>query len=230
MTVAEVAAVLAEIAMLTEVVGGDPFRARAFAGAARRLEGSGVDLHALAREDALTSLPGIGAGIASTIEELVRSGRSSLHSRLVADTPVGLYDVMRIKGLGTRKVRALYSELGIDSLDTLEAAARAGLVATLAGFGEKTQAKILDGIGFVRSTRGKRRIDRALEVAERLVDHLRGMAGVVAAEVVGALRRRMEVVDSIDLVAATHRADEVLAAFRSLGELTAGSGGDGGRA
>jgi DNA polymerase (family 10) len=230
MTTAEVAAVLAEIAMLTEIVGGDPFRARAFAGASRRLEGSGVDLHALAREDALTSLPGIGAGIASTIHELVRTGRSALHSRLVADTPVGLYDVMRVKGLGTRKIRALYAELGIDSLDALEEAARAGRVATLAGFGEKTQARILDGIGFVRSTRGMRRIDHALEVAERLVDHLRGMEGVVAAEVAGALRRRMEVVDSIELVAATDRADEVLAAFRTLGELTAGSGESGGRA
>ena len=230
MNAAEAAAVLAEIAMLLEVVGGDPFRARAFANAARRLEGSGADLAGLARAGALTSLPGIGEGIAGTLEELVRTGRSGLHARLVSETPVGLYDLMRIKGLGTRRIRTLYSELGIDSLDALEAAAAAGRIATLSGFGAKTEAKILEGAAFVRATRGKRRIDRAQEVAERLVEHLRALPGVSSAEIAGELRRRMEIVASIELVAATDRAEDTLAAFRALGEHTAGAGVREGRA
>ncbi len=222
MTAAEAAAILAEIAMLTEVVGGDPFRARAYAGAARRLEGSGADIEGLARAGALTSIPGIGEGIAGMIEEMVRTGRSGLHQRLLAETPVGLYDLMRIKGLGTKRLRALYAELGIDSLEALEEAAAAGRIATLAGFGARTEAKILEGAAFVRETRGRRRIDRALEAAERLVEHVRTLPGVSSAEIAGELRRRMEIVSSIDLVAATDRPEEVLAAFRTLGEHTAG--------
>jgi DNA polymerase (family 10) len=224
MTAAEVAVVLSEIAMLTEVVGGDPFRARAFANAARRLEGSGADLAALDRAGELTSIPGIGEGIAGTIAELVRTGRSGLHDRLVAETPVGLYDLMRIKGLGTKRIRALYAELGIDSLEALEEAAGDGRIATLSGFGAKTQAKILEGAAFVRESRGKRRIDRAMEVAERLVAHVRGLPNVAAAELAGELRRRMEIVSSIDLVAATRRPDAVREAFRALGEHTVGAG------
>jgi DNA polymerase (family 10) len=228
MTAAEAAAILAEIAMLTEVVGGDPFRARAYAGAARRLEGSGADIEGLARAGALTSIPGIGEGIAGMIEEMVRTGRSGLHQRLLAETPVGLYDLMRIKGLGTKRLRTLYAELGIDSLDALESAA--GRIAALPGFGAKTVAKILEGAAFVRQSRGRRRIDRALEVAERLVEHVRTLPGVSSAELAGELRRRMEIVSSIDLVAATDRAEEVLAAFRTLGEHTAGARDREGRA
>lgn len=230
MNAAEAAALLAELAMLTEIVGGDPFRARAFATAARRLEGSGADIEGLARAGALTSIPGIGEGIAGMLAELVSTGRLALYDRLVAETPVGLYDLMRIKGLGTKRIRALYADLGIDSLDALEDAARAGRIASLAGFGAKTEAKILDGISFVRETRGKRLITRALEVAERLVEHVRALPGVSAAEIAGALRRRMEIVSSIDLVAATERPREVLAAFRTLGEHTAGAGESEGRA
>jgi DNA polymerase (family 10) len=230
MNAAEAAAVLSEIAMLMEIVGGDPFRARAFSNAARRLEGSGADIAALARAGELTRIPGIGEGIAGTLEELVRTGRSGLHARLVSETPVGLYDLMRIKGLGTKKIRALYSELGIDSLDALEEAARAGRIATLSGFGAKTEATILEGAAFVRQTRGKRRIDRAMELAERLAEHIRALPNVAAAEIAGELRRRMEIVASIDLVAATDRASDTLAAFRALGEHTAGAGEREGRA
>jgi DNA polymerase (family 10) len=147
------------------------------------------------------------------VDELVRTGRSGMHERLVAETPVGLYDLMKIKGLGAKRIRTLYAELGIDSLDSLEEAARAGRIATLPGFGAKTVTSILDGVASVRDMRGKRRIVHALDVAERLVEHVRTLPGVSAAELAGPLRRRMEVVSSIDLVAASDRAEETLAAF-----------------
>jgi DNA polymerase (family 10) len=137
---------------------------------------------------------------------------------------------MKIKGLGAKRIRTLYAELGIDSLDSLEEAARAGRIATLPGFGAKTVTSILDGVASVRDMRGKRRIVHALDVAERLVEHVRTLPGVSAAELAGPLRRRMEVVSSIDLVAATDRAEETLAAFRTLGEHTAGGGERSGRA
>lgn len=210
----EVAAVLAEIAMLTEVVGDNPFRARAFATAARSLEISGADVEALARAGTLASLPGVGGGIASTIEELVQSGESSLHQRLRESTPVGLYDVMRVPGLGAKRIRTLYRELGVDSLDTLEAAAREGEVARLPGFGVKTEAKVLAGVAFARGSRGRRRFPAALEGAVHLLEAVRSMPEVEAAEIAGDLRRRLEVVDAMVVVAAASAPAAVLATFQ----------------
>jgi len=212
----EVAAVLEEIAMLGELTGENPFRTRAFSAAARTLEGTVADLAALARDGALTSLPGVGPAIADTIAELLATGRSSQHERLREEVPVGLHDLLRIPGLGTRRVRTLHAERGIDSLDRLEAAARAGEVAALPGFGRKTQEKVLEGLAFVRSVAGRRRYPRALELAVRLLDWLRAHPGVAAAEIAGALRRRVEVVDAVDLVAASDEPARVVEAFLGL--------------
>jgi DNA polymerase (family X) len=212
----EVAGVLSEIAMLLEVTGGDRFRARAYAGAARRIEATGADLAALAAGGRLATLPGVGAGIAAVIRELVETGRSSLHERLAADTPPGLYDLMRIKGLGATRVRTLYAQLGIDSLEKLAAAALAGRLAPLPGFGAKTEEKVLEGVAFARASRGRRRLYAALEVAERLLEWLGTLRGVTKAEVAGEVRRDLEVVSSVDLVAASKRPSDVLAAFRDL--------------
>jgi DNA polymerase (family 10) len=212
----EAAGVLSEISMLLEVVGGDPFRAKAYATAARRLEASGADLTQLAAEGRLTTLPGVGAGIAEVLREIVETGRSSLYDRLAADTPIGLYDLMRIKGLGPKRIRTLYADQGIDSLDKLEAAALAGRLASLPGIGAATENKIIQSVAFARAARGRRRLYAALEVAERLLEWLDTLPGVQRAEAAGEVRRDLEVVDSVDLVAAAKDPDAVLAAFRGL--------------
>jgi DNA polymerase (family X) len=209
----EAAAVLAEIAVLLEVVGGNPFRARAFAAAARSLEGSGADLDALAAAGTLTSLRGVGEGIAGVLDELVRTGTSSLYESLRADTPAGLYDLMRVKGLGNKRIRTLYAEGGIESLDALEAAAASGRLAALPGFGPKTVASILESVAFARAARGRRRYHEAVEVATRLLEWLEGLPEVVEARTAGELRRRLEVVEAIDLVAASTAPAAVLEAF-----------------
>ncbi|HYJ79152.1 MAG TPA: PHP domain-containing protein [Longimicrobiaceae bacterium] len=219
----EAAGVLAEIAMLLEVVGGDPYRARAYSTAARRIEASRADLEQLARQGKLTSLPGVGEGIAAVLRELVETGRSSLYDRLAAEMPVGLYDVMRVKGLGPGRARRLYADLGIDSLDRLEEAASAGHLAALSGFGEATERKVLAGIEAARARQGRRRIHAAQEVAERLLEWLGTLDGVSRAEAAGEVRRDCEVVDAVELVAAARRPAEVLAAFRALGGTPAGA-------
>ena len=223
----EAAGVLSEISMLLEVVGGDPFRAKAYATAARRVEASGADLTALAAQGRLTTLSGVGAGIAEVLRELVETGRSSLYDRLAADTPIGLYDLMRIKGLGPKRVRTLYKDQGIDSLDKLEEAAVAGRLAALPGFGAATEQKIIESVAFARAARGRRRLHAALEVAERLLEWLDTLPGVQRAEAAGEVRRDLEVVDAVDLVAAAKEPDAVLAAFRGLsGAASTGSAGD----
>lgn len=217
MTANEVSGVLAAISRLAELVDPSPFRARAYAQAARMLEGSDVDLGALTRDDALTSIPRIGPGIAQTIREVVTTGQSSVQAELNAQVPPGLYAVLRVPGLGTKKVRTLREKLGIGSLDDLEAAARAGRVAALPGFGAKTEQKILQGIAFLQTTLGRRRYPAALETAVRLLEWLRGHKAVSAAEIAGDLRRRMETVGAVELVAACEHPAEVLAAFAALG-------------
>lgn len=230
MTQTEVARVLAEIAMLGELNGENSFRSRAFANAARALEGTDADLESLAREGALTSLPGIGSGIADTIRELIETGRSTVHDELKTATPVGLFDLLRIPGLGAKRIHRLHHQLGIDSLDMLEGAAREGSIAAVSGFGAKTQSKILDGVTFVRASRGLLRYPAALEAGVRLLAWLRSRPGVASAEIAGALRRRMEVVDCVDLVAASADPGGVAAEFAALNgvaEVVEREGGDG---
>ena len=112
----EAARVLAEIGVLLELNSADRFRGRAFAAAARALEGTDRDLTELARAGKLDTLPGVGAGIAGILGELLLTGRSRLHEELVAQTPVGLFDLMRLPGLGTKRIRTLHERLGVDSL------------------------------------------------------------------------------------------------------------------
>lgn len=212
----EVARVLDEIATLGELNGDNPFRSRAFAAAARALESSTADLPALAGTGELTTLDGVGPGIAEVIDELVRTGRSRTHEELRARTPPGLYDVLRIPGLGTRRVRTLHTDLGIDGLDALEAAGREGRIAALSGFGARTEQKILGGIAFVRATRGRRRYPDALGAAVPILERVREIDGVSAVEIAGALRRRCEVVNGVQLVAAADDPGEVLREFSRI--------------
>jgi DNA polymerase (family 10) len=207
---------LADIGTLLELNGEDTFRARAFTNAARALEGVDADLTALALADELTSLRGIGSGIAGVVREFVLTGESSLHTRLRSSTPIGMYELLRVPGLGPKRIHSLYQELGVDGLDSLEEAARLGRIAALPGMGAKTEAKILEGIDFARSSRQMRRYPEALELAVRLVGWLRDHPDVQAAEIVGAVRRRMEVVDRIELVAASPNPGRVLKAFGAL--------------
>lgn len=216
MTAREAAAALAEIAMLLEVVGGNPFRAKAFQSAARLLETSGADLTALAAAGELRTLSGVGEGIAGVLTELVTTGTSRMLEELRAQTPVGLYDVMRIKGVGAKRGRTLYKDLGIDSLEKLEEAAGKGKLAKLPGFGAKTEQKILEGVAFARSMRGRRRYFQAVDAAAALLELVEGLPGVAKASSAGQVRRRLEVVESIDLVASARKPEAVLGAFRAL--------------
>jgi DNA polymerase (family X) len=216
MTARDIANVLAEIALLSELNGENAFRARAFASAARTLEATEVDLAQLAEEGRLTELPGIGAGIAETIRELVQTQRSTVYEELRTATPVGLFDVLRIPGLGPKRIRTLHQTLGIDSLDSLDAAARDGRLAAVSGFGEKTARKIVDGIGFVREGMSRRRFPTAWATAERLRQWLAAHPNVGRAEITGDLRRRLEVVDAIDILIVSGDPAAVAAAFGAL--------------
>lgn len=209
-----IAGVLEEIGTLLELRGEDPFRARAYYNAARALEGVEGDVAMLARTGELEKVKGFGRTTARVVRELVEAGVSSYHQELRRGTPAGLLELLGVPGLGARRVRALHVELGITSLEELERAAAEGRVAGVAGFGEKTQQKILEGIAFLRSVAGRRRQPEAWAAAEQAVDYLRAHPEVARVEVAGELRRWLEVADGVDLVASVVAgAERVIGAF-----------------
>src|SRR6185295_18583758 len=145
-----VAEILTEIGTLLELKGENPFRTRAYENAARALEGSTEPLEKLIAEDRLDEVEGIGEGIRKKITELVTTGKLAYYDELKASVPSGLVEILGIPGVGPKKARALNDKLGIETVEQLEAACKAGKVAELVGFGEKTQRKILEGIQFRR--------------------------------------------------------------------------------
>jgi DNA polymerase (family 10) len=202
MTNADIARRLRETAALIELTGGNAFRARAFERAARTVKGAEEPVPTLAEEDRLTDLDGVGEGLAAEIEELVATGSFGTRDDLLNAVPTGLLDVLKVKGLGTKRVRQLWKDLGITSLDDLEAAAEADRITSLDGFGTKTQEKILTNARQLRAYQKRRRYAEAREAVRPVVEALEAHAAVHAVSLAGALRRKLETVDAADLVVA----------------------------
>jgi DNA polymerase (family X) len=207
MTNRNIARILKETAALIELTGGNTFRARAFESAARTIDSLEESVAQKSAAGSLTEIAGIGAGLAAQIGEVLERGSFDLRDELLEKVPAGLLQVLRVKGLGVKKVKVLWERLGIISLDGLEAAANEGRIAGLEGFGKKTEQKIADEIARIRLYLLKRRYFQALPVAEALRDELRGVPDVFRAEISGEIRRKLEVVSEIELVVAAHHAE-----------------------
>jgi len=187
---------------LIELTGGNAFRARAFGSAARTIERMDEPAAALAAEGSLTEVAGIGKGLADEIAALVETGRLGVVAEILAVLPPGLLDVLRVKGLGPKKVRVLWQELDVTSLDALEGAAVSGRIAALSGFGKKTQQNILEQVERLRTYAGKARYADVYDEVDALLRAVRALPAVARADVAGAFRRQMEVVEEIVVVAA----------------------------
>jgi DNA polymerase (family 10) len=217
----QVAALLDEMASLLEVQSDNPFQPRAFRSAARSLEGLAGDLEEVIAAGELRSISGIGESIAREIVEMAATGTSQRLVELRAAVPRGILDLLRIPGLGSKKARVLALELGVDSLDALKSACESGSVAKLKGFGEKTQAKILEGIAYIGSVSGRFRLDDALPHAMLLIEHLQRSHRVQRVELAGSLRRGKETVKDVDIVASSSEPDAVADHFvRAPGVIT----------
>jgi DNA polymerase (family 10) len=222
----EIAGALREIGALLELEGENPFKVRAYDTGARALEGLQEDLGTLVAEQRLTEVPGIGEALAAKISSLHRTGRSETLDKLRARHPPGILELLRVPDLGPKKIAALHAALGVGSLDELEAACRDGRVAGVKGFGEKTQARILEGIDRVRAMTSERRVllADAVTMGEALLAHLRASPAALRVELAGSARRGKETVGDLDLVAASHEPSamaEALAGFRFVEEVLA---------
>jgi DNA polymerase (family 10) len=196
-----VARALREIAALMEVEGANPFKVRAYERGARALEGMAEDLGTLVREGRLTSVPGIGNALASTISELFQTGRSPQLDRLRERLPPGVIELHQV--LSLPRIGALHKALGVGSLADLEAAARAGRIRGVKGFGERTEQKILADLEQLRTRGEETLLHEATREGEALLAHLRASPAVARAELGGALRRRRETVDRLVAVVAS---------------------------
>ncbi len=212
----EVARTLEEIAAMLELKGENVFKVRAYDAGARALRGFSGDLAEAVRTRELLKVRGIGSGLFSNIETLVKTGSLPYYDELRASFPPGLRECLRVPGFGARKAKLLHEKLGIDSLSALESACREGRVAQVKGFGPKTEERILRGIQMLRSTAGLHRYSAVRGRAEELLAALLRTGLVSRGAVAGGIRRRCEVVNGIDLIAATGRSAELARAFPDL--------------
>lgn len=194
--------VLVQIAEMLELHGANRFKAKAYKGAARALLSLETDdLDAMLRTGELARVPGIGPATLNVLRDLIENGESTYLRSLRGDVPEGVFEMLKVPGLGSQKVQRIYEDLGIASVDELEAAAAAGKLNVLPGFGAKTAEKILKGIAFMRETVVLRRLWTALPQSEQLIAMVRRHPDIVRAELAGSLRRRREVVRDFDIVA-----------------------------
>ena len=224
-----VAAALREIGLLLEVKGGNPYRARAYQRGAAAVEALAGDLASLVAEDRLTQVPGIGAALAAQIAELHRTGRSSTLDRLRAELPPGILDLVRVPNLSVERVAALHRALGVRSVAELKAAAEAGRVRDVKGFGEKTEKKILDGIAALEARGQTLLLHEALQAGELLRAWIAASPHASRVDVAGEARRRTETVDQIQLAVAADDPGTVVDHFLRLPQVTAVVEREGGR-
>jgi DNA polymerase (family 10) len=197
---AEVADILEQVGNLLELDGGNSFEVRAYQNAARAIGMVDGDLGEMVRSGALASVPGLGKTLVARVTELVTTGHLRLYDELVAKVPPGLRQMTRIPGLGAKRVRQITQTLGITTLADLRVAAESGQIATLPGFGAKSQENILRGIEFLERHADRFLYPVAEEEAMAVYEALRGLPGVVRMQIAGSLRRHKELIGDIDIV------------------------------
>jgi DNA polymerase (family 10) len=211
----KVAEILVEIGTLLELKGENPFKTRAYANGARIIEGLNEPLAKIVAEKRLGEIKGIGAALEQKITELVETGKLKYYDELKTSIPPGLIAMLEISGLGPKKIQALNQQLGLDSIEKLAAACQAGKVAELDGFGEKTQANILEGIALKQTYASKHLLSDAWLAAEPLLEDLRSQPDVIRCSTAGSLRRFKEIIGDIDLLASAKNAAAVIEFFVS---------------
>ncbi len=217
----EIAAILTEMATLLEIQGEtNPFRIRAYRNAVYTIQESPDPIRKLVEEGAdLTELPAIGKDMASHITELVTTGRLSILEEVSKEVPRSLVELTRLPGVGPKKVRKLWDELDITTLDDLAAAASAGQIADLDGFGKKSEEKILEAIERHKKRSGRFRLSSADELIQPLIEYMLQDDRVERLEVAGSYRRRQETVGDIDLLAIASDAEPVMERFTSYPQV-----------
>lgn len=208
-----VANILNEIGLLLELKGENPFKSRAYYNAARIIEVLDEDLEAMVKEGRLRDVKGIGEALEKKITELVTTGKLKYYEELKQSVPLGLVEMLKIPGLGPKKIKTLYDKLGITTIGELEYACIENRLLSLPGFGEKTQKKVLEGIQFIKQFSGHHLYFEAYEEAVRLKEYLESTGLVIRCEIAGSIRRKKEIVKDIDILATSAQPEKLMECF-----------------
>ncbi len=223
---AEIARLLTDVADLLEISAGNPFKVRAYRNAARTVADHPDPIAELVSggDFDLTELPGIGSGIAKEITALVQTGTLPQRQQLVATVPAGLLELLRIPGLGPKRVKLFHEKLKVNSVADLKAALEKGKIAKLGGFGPKLLEKIREGVVGAGTARGPKRIvlHEAEQYARAIVEYLKAGGPIDEIDAAGSFRRRRETIGDLDIVVscAASKAPAVIQRFGKFGDVT----------
>lgn len=209
----QIAQIFEEIGLLLELKGESPFKSQAYSNAARTIEGTTEDLTQLVATGRIRELKGIGQALADKLAELMGSGRLTYYEELKRSVPDGLVEMRAIAGMGPKKILAVWQQLGITTVGELEYACIENRLVGLPGFGQKTQDKIRQGILQFKKREGFQLYATAIVEAQALLAACRSVSDIRQVELVGDLRRRMEIAHTIELVVAADRPDSVMQAL-----------------
>ena len=215
MTPEEIARTLDNIALLLELKGENPFKVRAYRTGADTVRQFPGNLVEKARNNDLHGIKGIGDALQKKLHELASTGKLDFYEKLKAEFPDSIFELFDIQGLGPKKVKALYEQLGIDSIASLRKACEVGRIAGLAGFGKRTEEKILEAIEFRDSNADRFRLGDVAAPARMILESLRAHPDCLRAEVAGSFRRGKETVHDLDFLVATSEPEAVMDHFVS---------------
>ena len=217
---ADIAIIFEEIADLLEIQGANPFRIRAYRNAARVVgELSQEVSQLLEKGDDLTRLPGIGNDLANKIKEIAVSSYCGLLERLHAELPPAITELLKIPGLGPKRVKTLYHDLGVQTIEQLYRAARDGRIRAVPGFGEKTENNILQAIEAHTHQSQRFKLAVAAQYAETLQKFLAAIPGVTQVTVAGSYRRMRETVGDLDILIVASASSPVVQRFTAYDEV-----------
>ena len=202
---------------MIDLTGGNTFRARAFRTAARSVDQLKEPVTGPINDGTLTDISGIGEGLQAQIEDIIEAGSFDVRDDLLASLPEGLPELLRVKGLGAKKVRKIWQTLDITTLDGLQAAAEEGRIAKLKGFGKKTEANILQQIQLLRTYNTQQRYADVVSHVETLLKRMRRLEGIKRAELAGQLRRKLETIRRADIIVTGAQPDVVVEMLRKEG-------------
>ncbi|MCC7550705.1 MAG: DNA polymerase/3'-5' exonuclease PolX [Methanobacterium sp.] len=211
----KVASILHRVADYLEMDGVD-FRTKAYRRAAHTIETLSVDIENISKEGKLEELPGIGKHIAEKIEEILDTGKLQYLEDLKDEYPLDLDSLMSVEGLGPKKIKLLFNELGIMNLDDLEREGKHHHIRRLKGMGVKTETKILQNLEFARKSTGRELLGKVLSLAQEIKGRISALEEVSQVEIAGSIRRRKETVGDIDVLTVTDHPNHVMDFFTQM--------------
>jgi len=211
----EIAKIFYEIANYLEMEGV-AFKPYAYQKAALTLEGLEKDVEEIYKEggrEALLKIPGIGESMAEKIEEYLKTGKIKYYEELKKKTPVNIEELMAVEGMGPKKAKVLYQKLGIRNLKDLEKAAKSHKIASLFGFGEKTEKNILEGINFLKRSKGRFLLGEILPTVKEVYQKLKSLKEVEKIDPAGSVRRMKETIGDVDFLVISKNPGKVMDFF-----------------